>query len=228
MTDAFRVMAVLFLSLCRVSDSFAEDYWVYREGRRIDLVARGAIRTEAIWRFPFDALEKNIFVCWENPSPGYINQMAIVRSAVKASWETHSRLRFTDWGECSPGSKGIRIMIRDSGPLVNQLGRDLDGLKDGMILNFTFQQWMPACQKGRIADWIAEIAVHEFGHAIGFTHEHNRDDTPGWCTIIAAPQGTNPNEYLTPWDRDSVMNYCHCDGDAALSILDIAAVKRLY
>ncbi|MBY5555818.1 ATPase [Rhizobium leguminosarum] len=223
-----RATCALLIWSLSFSCSVAEDYTVIQDGRRIDLAARGAIRTEAIWQFQAGAADKILFVCWENPTPAYAKQMMIVRAAVTASWERNSRLRFLDWGPCSPSSGGIRILIEDSGPLVSQLGRGLDGLQNGMVLNFTFRNWMPACQKGQVEDWIADTAVHEFGHAIGFTHEHNRDDTPAWCTTIAAPQGTNPNEYLTPWDRQSEMNYCCCDGDAVLSALDIAAVKHLY
>lgn len=75
---------------------------------------------------------------------------------------------------------------------------------------------------------IRAIAVHEFGHAIGFTHEQNRADAPGECQLLA--QGTNPDTLLTPYDPTSVMNYCNkrWNNEGFLSALDISAAQALY
>jgi len=75
---------------------------------------------------------------------------------------------------------------------------------------------------------IKGIAVHEFGHALGFAHEQNRSDTPGECRQLK--QGTSGDVLLTPYDPRSVMNYCNpkYNNDGMLSALDIAAVRELY
>ena len=75
---------------------------------------------------------------------------------------------------------------------------------------------------------IKAIAVHEFGHAIGFAHEQNRPDTPGECQ--QPKQGENGDLLLTPYDPNSVMNYCNqkYNNDGKLSPLDIGAVQKLY
>ncbi len=96
-----------------------------------------------------------------------------------------------------------------------------------MVLNFTFENWGRECRQTR-EDCVRAIAVHEFGHAIGFTHEQNRPDSPGECRELS--QGPDPDTLLTPYDPDSVMNYCNkkWNNDGFLSEADIDAVQTLY
>jgi hypothetical protein len=164
-------------------------------------------------------------VCWENDWLDSDKQR--VRDAVEATWEAHSALDFVGWGPCTDSSTGIRIRVHlKYSPGTFYLGRDLDGVENGMILNFN---WQPAGadpnDREGLIDW---MAVHEFGHAIGLDHEQLRDDNVD-CTR-AHTRDTEANSHLGPFDDDSVMNYCAPlrFKSGALSDWDKRAVRLMY
>lgn len=170
----------------------------------------------------------NINVCWENAKPEDEAHRQLVKKAVADTWEKHSVIRFQSWGDCQNGSLGIRIRVADKAPRTEAIGRYLNGRPNGMTLNFSFRHWGPECSKN-VDFCIAASAAHEFGHALGFTHEQNRNDAPLQCRREKA-QGSVGDYKVTKYDAKSIMNYCnpHWLGDGQLSALDIQAVQTFY
>ena len=203
----------------------------------------GAVLKSSIWKFE-SGQKKLIFLCWENPDEKLSKEMGWVRAAVEETWQKDSGLTFIGWDktcknepDAKQGTKGVHIRIADEakdpaddiGPHVKVLGNKLDRMKDGMVLNFTYTKWFKSCpERYGLELCIKTVAIHEFGHALGFAHEHNRPDTPGECT--AFPQGTTGDKHLTPYDPKSVMNYCNPEWGnfGKLTKSDISSVQMLY
>jgi hypothetical protein len=166
-------------------------------------------------------------VCWEEWNDSDATARQWVRESVENTWGRVANITFSGWGHCNwylNLSPQVRIHLSDERPHTVTVGTKMAHQYNGLVLNFTYVQW--PCYGAEDCD--RYIAVHEFGHVLGFKHEQMRPDTPASCMAEGAREGGYTA--LGPYDPTSIMNYCAptWNSDGKLSPRDIAGVQRLY
>ena len=174
-------------------------------------------------------------VCWVNPGTVTAQRREWVRETIEQNWTRYARVNFTEWDTCTSAEGGVRITIQDGQPATPD-GRN-------MTLNLLYNTAGPAgCLTNDSAreHCARAVAVHEFGHVLGFYHEEERDD-------YTAPRGVAPGDPCAKQsfansnkrlygavDLQSVMSYCGQPFSTPstwkenLSPGDIAGVQRAY
>lgn len=187
------------------------------------------VKTDSIWR------SLSIPVCWENPTAATSTARTWAKDQATKTWQSKSKLKFTGWGTCAANAKGIRIRIADITANTGKLlGRQLDGVKNGMTLNLTMNDaanapGYPKCKDAfGLESCVRATAVHEFGHALGFAHEQMRLDNPAFdCFILGGEIG---DVRVGSYDKLSVMRTCSVMdlAQATLSSTDTLGLRAFY
>lgn len=137
-----------------------------------------------------------------------------------------------DWNEAVPGALCTIGFVNSS------FGREPEFLDGDRPCLYNLKLGKDADGDGR--PWF-DHALHELGHSLGLAHEHQRPDAlnascvPKAASCPAAADPPNELVCMTPYDRDSVMNYqdlgCGISGNYGhngLSTWDRLGLHLLY
>jgi hypothetical protein len=185
-------------------------------------------------------------VCFEVPAsnnPGAVRDddaRRWIQRAVEANWSRFARITFVGWGDC-PGTgtfrSGLRVQVNDQGlnctARVNcgdAFGREIDGVPNGVRISQCNAG--SGCERASREEAVTVMALHEFGHALGFQHEEDRRDS-GRKSCGAPPDQDGPTDQrFGAFDINSVMSTCGVLAQNStwteISPNDIAAAQYVY
>jgi hypothetical protein len=181
-------------------------------------------------------------------SSDFSEEKAAIRKAVADTWETYADLNFIGRDDCKKyraeqrkfdisielihedlyAEASVKAQAHSGGH--SRIGNNSRGGYPSMLILIPSDRLY---FRGVMLDWLKSVAVHEFGHAVGFAHEHERPDAPAekLCkSAVDALERVGPQPLHTiygGYDPDSIMNYCAA-GSVGLSKGDIAAVQSIY
>jgi VCBS repeat protein len=194
-------------------------------------------------------------VCWmkagtqpfSSASQQWLSEKASIIDAVSKSWDRVANLLKFTWKTGTCPETGTQQYVRVS-ILGKTAGGDTDGF--GWSGGTTRGGGSTLLRSPNVFSWTNPIAndsvnfvfrwdgngstpvsriralgVHEFGHVLGFAHEQDSVNNNGECNIGVV---TDPNlQVLTPYDPESVMNYCAGDR-SILTPKDVLGVRKAY
>jgi hypothetical protein len=172
-----------------------------------------------------------------------------LKNHVTTDYFSKAGIGLVGWEECQPSEMNARVIRVTFNLVHNWKGRSIGaggglsmvgsapyscgaGCRGGtMRLDIGSEGTYPASgtwARDFAVNQTRATAVHEFGHALGLLHEHERMDAPGCEDFDRNIQNTDPNVFVGEFDANSIMNYCHNRELTTLSEGDVAGLNYLY
>jgi len=160
-------------------------------------------------------------VCWTTAATNvsdFAARSAQVRALVEGTWSRVANVKFTGWGTCGSNTNGIVAITFSptARPISGTIGATTGAIN--MTLNNTR------------ADFQA-VAVHEFGHVLGYRHEFVRNDNPGTTCPLQNGESVNSSCDVagTAFDANSIMaSTGYCQSNPSLSDGDVLGTRVIY
>lgn len=130
------------------------------------------------------------------------------REVVESQWSRYARVNFTGWGTCGASSPGVRFVLAEPNrPGVASWDSGINEPTSGDIF-FSINGTGPGCRANATTyqRCVKALALHTFGHVLGFKHQENRADTPT-PACFRETVGTN-DQLLGAFDLNSTMSIC--------------------
>lgn len=170
-----------------------------------------------------------------------------VRDFTNNEYRNKTGVVFTGWGQCSNADRNatmIRVYFNRTHNWDNTGGISAGG---GLSWVGPFNGGCGSCNGGTMridigrsgnypnngfrkftVDQTRGTMIHEFGHAMGLLHEHERTDAPRCGDFDTRQAAGGSTVYVGNYDPNSIMNYCKNQGITTLSAGDIAGIRFLY
>lgn len=187
-------------------------------------------------------------VCWATPA--WATEKQWVEDSIQATWgaQTELVIRFEPTCPTNEESRRVRLIIGnhpDSSNLGATANTDFTGPATmtgpgGVGIRFWFRPPPgPPSTKSRVE----YLAVHEFGHVLGFSHEQDQagpgsiacrqslcQGNPNYNQCMADAARAEGGVSIGPYDSKSIMNYCgpHLNAVGVLSDLDGVGARKIY